>query len=74
MRPASGNRSAWIGVLSRMPAMRDFRNEFATHSVAHALPRRAVAPGDTREALAELLALLAGERRGDALLGSAESA
>ncbi len=57
-----------------MPAMRDFRNEFATHAVAHALPRRAVAPEDAREELAELLALLAGERRGDAALLSAEPA
>ena len=57
-----------------MPAMRDFRNEFATHAVAHALPRRAVAPEDAREELAELLALLAGERRGDAAPRSAEPA
>jgi len=57
-----------------MPAMRDFRNEFATHAVAQALPRRAVALDDAREELAELLALLAGERRGDAAPRSAEPA
>ena len=57
-----------------MPAMRDFRNEFATHAVAHALPRRAAVLEDAGEELAQLLALLAVERREDVVLGIAEPA
>ena len=55
-----------------MPAMRDFRNEFAAHAVAHALPRGAVVPEGAREELSELLALLAVERREDDVLRGVE--
>ena len=54
-----------------MPAMREFRNELATHAVAHALPRRAVMLEDAGQELAELLALLAVERREEGVLGIA---
>jgi hypothetical protein len=55
-----------------MPAMRDFRNEFATHVVAHALPGRPVVLEDAGEELAQLLALLRVERRGDDVLGAVD--